>query len=177
MSLTECNDPGSELQQGTGPCVSLQSIREKVMANSNKVGTILIEDGTPLPGVLEFETEPYSNGWTSVKNLNGYALERKIREAGWTLFDLGQIKASGFGIDGDKATGSAVARLVAKAGSDNFNSLEISHIATKRFLGFHCVTVTAHERHLQNSMFLLQDKRLAERNQAKLAYSQANRTG
>jgi hypothetical protein len=147
------------------------------MENSNKVGTVLIEDGTPLPGVLEFETEPNSKGWTSVKNLNGYALERKIREGGWTLFDLGQIKANGFGIDRDKATGSAVARLLAQVRSDNFNSLEISHVATKRFLGLHCVTVTAHEWHLQNSMFLLQDKRLAERNQAKLAYSQVNRTG
>lgn len=33
--------------------------------------------------------------------------------------------------------------------SDNFNSLEISQVASKRFLGLPYVTVSAHARHLQ----------------------------
>ena len=32
------------------------------MADKIKKGTILIEEGTPLPESLRFESEPYSNG-------------------------------------------------------------------------------------------------------------------
>jgi hypothetical protein len=147
------------------------------MAAQTKMGAIFIEEGTPLPGSLKFESEPYSNGWRSVKNLNGYGMDRKIREAGWTFFDLTQIKASAFGFDREKAARRALKRLLANMKSDNFNSLEISHVAAKRFLGFSYVTVSAHVRHLQESMFLLHDKRLAERNRAKLVDSRADRRG
>jgi len=89
--------PGSELLQGGGRVVSARALpSEKVTAEQIKAGTIFIEEGTPLPDSLKFESEPYSNGWRSVKNLNGYGLDRKIREVGRTLFDLAQIKASVF---------------------------------------------------------------------------------
>jgi hypothetical protein len=45
------------------------------MADQIKVGTIFIEEGTPLPDSLRFESEPYSNGWRLVRNLDGYGLE------------------------------------------------------------------------------------------------------
>ena len=51
------------------------------MADKINMGTILIEEGTTLPNSLKFESEPYSNGWRSVKNLNGYGLDR--RSAKW----------------------------------------------------------------------------------------------
>ena len=93
----------------------------------------------------------------------------KIREVGWNLFDLAQIKARVFGFDREKAAHRALNRVLAKMKSDNFNSLEISQVTAKRFLGLPCVTVCAHTRHVQESMFLLHDKRLAKRNQARLA--------
>jgi len=178
MSLTDYTNPGSELLQSGGRVVSARALpSEKVMADQIKIGTIFIEEGTPLPDSLKFESEPYSNGWRSVKNLNGYGLDRKIREVGWTLFNLAQIKASVFGFDREKAARKALNRVLANVKSDNFNSLEISQVAAKRFLGLSYVTVSAHARHLQESMFLLHDKRLAKRNQARLAYSRADRGG
>jgi hypothetical protein len=176
MSLTDYYNPGSELLQGGGRVVSARALpSEKVTADQIKAGTV--EEGTPLPDSLNFESKPYSNGWRSVKNLNGYGLDRKIRAVGWTLFDLAQIKASVFGFDREKAARRALNRVLANVKSDNFNSLEISQVAAKRFLGLPYVTVSAHARHIQESMFLLQDKRLAKRNQARLVYSRTDRAG
>jgi hypothetical protein len=131
----------------------------------------------PLPDSLKFESEPYSNGWRSVKNLNGCELDRRLRAVGWNLFSLAQITASVFGFNREKAARRALDRVLANVKSDNFNSLEISQVAAKRFLGLPYVTVSAHVRHLQESMFLLHDKRLAKRNQARLVYSRSDRRG
>ena len=140
------------------------------MADKIKTGTILIEEGALLPESLRFESEPYSNGWRSVKNLDCYGLDRKIREAGWTFFYMaGEIKASAFGFDGEKALCRAVSRLLANLKAEKFNSLEITQVAAKRFLGLPYVTVSAHRRHIQESMVLFHSKRLVEWDGAKLA--------
>ena|SRR5438132_9476331 len=56
------------------------------MNENINTGTILIKEGTFLPECLHLETEPYSKGWGLVKHLDARGLDRKIREAGWTLF-------------------------------------------------------------------------------------------
>ena len=139
------------------------------MTDKIKMGTILIEGGALLPDSLRFESEPYSKGWRLVKNLDGYGLDRKIRQAGWTFFYMAQIKASAFGFDREKAVRRAVNRVLANLRSEKFNSLEINQVAAKRFLGLPYVTVSAHRRHIQESMFLCHDKRLAEWDRAQLA--------
>ena len=178
VSLTDYNNPGSDVLEGGGRVVSSRALpSETVVADQIRIGTIFIEVGTPLPDSLKFDSEPYSNGWRSVRNLNGYGLDRKTGELGWTLFDLARIKASAFGFDREKAARRALNRVLANVRSDNFNSLEISQVAAKSFLGLPYVTVSGHVRHLQESMFLLHDKQLAKQNQARLAYSRADRGG
>jgi hypothetical protein len=178
MSSTEHSNVASKLLQDRGTVASAQALpRQRVVADQIRVGTVFIEEGTPVPDSLAFESAPYSDGWRSVKNLNSYDLDRKICAAGWTLFDLSHVSASAFGFDREKAAHSAVKRALAKTKSDNFNALEISLVAVKRFLGLSCVTVGARMRHVQQSMFLLHDKQLAKRNQARLAYSRADRGG
>ena len=77
MSLTDYYNPGSKLLQGGARVASVRaSPSEKVMADQIKIGTIFIEESTPLPNSLKFESEPYPNGWRSVKNLNGYEFDR-----------------------------------------------------------------------------------------------------
>ncbi len=147
------------------------------MTEPISLGTLFIEEGTSLPKSLNMESERYSNGWRSVKNLTGYELDRKIRERGWTFFNLAQIKASAFGFNKEKAVRRAVDRILANVKSDHFNSLEIRQVAARHFLGLPYVTVSAQARHLQESIFLLHDRRLAERNQAKWIYSRADRRG
>jgi hypothetical protein len=139
------------------------------MTETIKTGTILIEDGVILPDSFQVESEPYSDGWRLVKDLDGYGLDRRIRETGWTFFYLAQIKASVFGFDTEKAVRKAVHRILSNLKWEKFNSLEITQVAAKRFLGLPYVTVSAHVRHIQESMFLCRAKRLEEWDRAKLA--------
>jgi hypothetical protein len=129
------------------------------MAQIIKTGTILIKDGTFLPDTLKFEGEPCATGWRLVKNLDGYGLGRKIHEAGWTFFYLaGEIKASIFGFDGQQTVRRAVKRILANLKPEKFNSLEITQIVSKHFLGVPYTKVYAHPRHAQESMFLFRDE-------------------
>jgi len=133
------------------------------MAETIKTGTILIKDGTFLPDALRFESEPYATDWRLVKNLDGYGLGRKVREAGWTFFCLaGEINATTFGFGGQRNVHRAVKRILAKLKPEKFNSLEITQVASKSFLGVPYVSVSARSRHIQESLFLFCDKDLQE---------------
>ena len=139
------------------------------MAETINTGTILIKDGTFLPDALRFESEPCATGWRLVKNLDGYGLGRKISEAGWTFFWLaGEIGATVFGFDGQKTVRRAVKRILANLKLGEFNSLEITRVASKRFLGLPYASVSAHSRHIQENMFLLRAKDHQEWDRAKL---------
>lgn len=142
------------------------------MADQSRAGTILIEEGTVLPESLKFESEPYSTSWRLVSNLDGYGLDRRVREAGWSFFFLaGEARAIVFGSDVKRTIHTAITRLSARLKSERFNCLEITQVASKCFLGFPYVRVPAHWRHIQESMFLSSAKRLAEWNQAQMSDS------
>ena len=139
------------------------------MPDTIKTGTILIKDGTFLPDALRFESEPCATGWRLVKNLDGYGLGRKVHEAGWTFFWLaGEIGATVVGFDRQKTVRRAVKRILANLKSGEFNSLEITRLVSKRFLGLPYASVSAHSRHIQENAFLLRAKDHQEWDRAKL---------
>jgi hypothetical protein len=143
---------------------------EKLMADEINSGTILIKEGTGLPEGLQCESQPYLKGWRLVKNLSSSGLDRKLCEARWTFFYMAEeLSAIVVGSDLEEMKRRAVKRVVASMKSERLNCLEITHVAAKRFLGLPYVTVSGHPRHIQESMFLFQAKRLAEWDQAKLA--------
>ena len=108
-------------------------------------GAIFIKDGALLAEALRPETEPYIDGWRLVKSLDGYGLDRKINEAGWTFFCLaGEVSASCFGFEKESTERRAVNRLLANARSGKFNCLEIVRAESERFLGVPRATVYAH---------------------------------
>jgi len=143
------------------------------MAETIKTGTILIKEGTLLPEVLRFESEPCATGWRLVKNLDAYGLGRKIHEAGWTFsWRAGEIGATVFGLDEQKTLRRAVEQILANLESAEFNSLEIMRVASeasKRFLGVRYVTVSAQSRHIQESAILFRAKNLPVRDRARAA--------
>ena len=144
------------------------------MTDAFKVGTVLFEEGTLLPDCLQLENESCSNGWRAVRNLGSCGRDRKIRAAGWTFFFLaGEVKASVFGFDAERTTLRAIKRVLANPKSEKFNCLEITQVALKRFLGVPYVSVSAHWRHIQESMFLCRAQRLAEWDRAKLTRARA----
>jgi hypothetical protein len=143
------------------------------MPDTIKTGTILIKEGTLLPEVLRFESEPCARGWRLVKNLDGYGLGRKIHEAGWTFsWRAGEIGATVFGLDEQKTLRRAVEQILANLESAEFNSLKIMRVASeasKRFRGVHYVTVSAQSRHIHESAPLLRAKDPPVRDRARSA--------
>jgi hypothetical protein len=139
------------------------------MAETIKAGTILFKGGTFLPDALQFESEPCATGWRLVKDLDGYGLDRKIREVGWTFFCMaGEIKKIVFGFEGQKRVRRAVKQILARLKSEKFNSLEITRVTSKRFLGVPYVSVSARSRHIQESLFLFRDKDLRKLGSSKI---------
>jgi hypothetical protein len=138
-----------------------------------KTGTILIKESTLLPAVLRFESEPFAPGWRLVKNPDGYRLDRKIHEAGWTFsWRPGEIGATVFGLDEQKTLRRAVDQILANLESAEFNSLEIMRVvseASKRFPGVRYVTVSARSRHIQESAPLFRAKDPPVRDRARSA--------
>lgn len=133
------------------------------MTDEIKTGTILIEQSVSVPGSAQFDTQGYCKGWRAVTGLNSDGVDRKIRAAGWAFFFMaGEIRATVFGGDAEKATRGAIQRLLEKLNPEKFNSLQITEVASKRFFGFPYISVSAHWRHIQESIFLNRRARLAD---------------
>jgi hypothetical protein len=112
--------------------------------------------------LLGLESEPCSGEWSLLKVMDGFALDRKIHAAGWNFFFMAtEVQASFFGLIGEKKIHSALKRILAKVKLQHFNSLEVTEIVARRFLGVPYVTVSAHSRHMQQSCNL--DSREARR--------------
>lgn len=121
-----------------------------------KLGSILLKEGTPFPKGFQLDSASYSPGWISVKGLDGYALDRKTRDAGWTFFYLaGENRATVFGHEGQVTVRRAIKRILAGLKSERFNSLEVTRVVFKHFLGVPYATVSFHKRNIQEGMFLL----------------------
>jgi len=117
------------------------------MADTLKAGTILIEQGTIVPECFRFETEPDSNGWKSVANLEPQELDRKLNQAGWIFFYMaGEIKSR---LDRQKALRNALKRVISQVKAQNCNGLQITQVISGSFLNLPCVSISAHSRHIQ----------------------------
>jgi hypothetical protein len=129
------------------------------MPETNRTGTILIRSGTVLPPDLILETEVFLPGWNAVWKLDGYGLGRRLHHLNWNFFHLaGEIKITVPGRSGDKAVRKAVKKILTKLATRRFNSLEITKVVAKRFLGIPTVSVTAHSRHIQKNVGLVPAK-------------------
>jgi hypothetical protein len=127
------------------------------MLATNKSGTILIRDNTPLPAGMAIERDVFLPGWKAVKDSDGYQLGRKIESAKWNFFYLaGEIRVTVLG-SGSKTLRRAVKRALAKQ-EKQFNSLEITSVISQRFLGLPFVSVVAHTRHIQQGTRLVPAK-------------------
>src|SRR6266851_7010548 len=115
------------------------------MPDDSRARTILIREDTPLAANLPIETEPFLPGWRLVKDLDRSTLARNIEGANWNFFYLaGEIRATVLGRDRPGTLRRAVRRVLAKQEGQKFNSLEITRVVSKRFLGIPFTNVTAH---------------------------------
>lgn len=120
-----------------------------------KAGSVLFKEGTLLPNGLTFDSEPFSSGWRSIKDLDGYAIGRKIPAVGWTFFYLaGESRSSAIGREGQETVHRATKKILAGLKSEKSNSIEITNIVFKTFLGMPYARVSFHLRNLQQGVFL-----------------------
>src|SRR5713101_4791252 len=133
------------------------------MSATNMSGTILIRENTLLPTGLAIESEVFLSGWRAVKNLDGSALARNIEGANWNCFYLaGEMRVTVLGRDRSGTLRKAVKRVLAKQ-EKQFNSLEITRVVSKRFLGIPFMSVAAHTRHIQQGICLVPAKDISSR--------------
>jgi hypothetical protein len=122
------------------------------MPQQVQVGSILISEWPQLFGL---ESEPYLGRWSVVKALDGFALDREIRAAGWNFFFIAsEVKVMFLGAIGEKKIQHALNRILGKVSQQHFNGLEVTGIVAKRFLGLPYAIVSAHSRHVQRSCYL-----------------------
>lgn len=127
------------------------------MGNLIQSGTLLIKRGTVVPESITFESRPCLKGWIIVQGLSASGLDRKLNEVGWNLIYLGtEISASAWGQDEAKAALKAVRRLLKRKDANHFNSLHITEIYVRRWLGVPRVRVVAHWRQMQKGPVLFQ---------------------
>jgi len=120
-----------------------------------QVGTILIDDQPLIVQALGLETEPFSANWRVVKAFDSFALDRKIHTAGWNFFFMAsEVKVMFFGALGAENIQNALKRILVKVRRQDFNSLEVTAIVAKRFLGVPYATVSVHSRHIQEGCYL-----------------------
>jgi hypothetical protein len=127
------------------------------MAQEIHVGSILTLEWPRLFGLGSdgWESEPYSGRWSVVKALDGFALDRKLRTAGWNFFFIAsEVRVMFLGAIGAKKIQHALRRILDKVSRQNFNGLEVTGIVAKRFLGLPYAVVSAHSRHVQRGCYL-----------------------
>ncbi len=127
------------------------------MSQEVQVGTILMSEWPQFLGLKSegLESEIYSGHWGVVKALDGLALDRKIRAAGWNFFFIAsEVKVMFFGALGAKKIRHAVNRILGKVSQQHLNGLEVTGIVAKRFLGLPYAVVSAHSRHVQQTCYL-----------------------
>jgi hypothetical protein len=150
------------------------------MSKIDRTRTIFIREGTPLPTIRSMESEQFLPGWRIVKNLDRQALTREIEGANWNFFYLaGEIRATVFGLDRLGTLRRAMKRILAKQErrSFTFNSLEITKVASKWFLGIPILRVTAHSRHIQEGIALIPAKDVLRRPLAAIPSERARHHG
>jgi hypothetical protein len=117
-----------------------------------QVGSILMKDWPGGTRLLSLESEPCSGNWSVLKVLDSFALDRKIHAAGWNFFFMAaEVKVMFFGVVAAAKIESALRSLLHKVRPQHFNSLEITGIVSRHFLGVPYVTVSAHSRHIQQN--------------------------
>jgi hypothetical protein len=129
-----------------------------------KSGSILFREGTPFPEGFQMDSASYSPGWRSVTGMDGYSLDRQANGKGWRFFYFaGEIGATVFGSEGQKTVRKALKQILADQKMENFNSLEVTSMVFKHFLGLPYATISFHKRNIQEGMFLQGSKDPPER--------------
>jgi hypothetical protein len=115
-------------------------------------GCLFLMKGLIAPPTLRFEGQSYSEGWKLLRGLKSSEIDSRAGDCGWNFIFLAEtMRRTAFGLGRDRALRKATNKFLAEARKNAFNSVEITEITARQFLGLYCVTVAAHSRSLQKS--------------------------
>jgi hypothetical protein len=115
---------------------------------------LLVRDGAVLPPDVTTEDEAFLPGWREVKNFDEYALRRKIRETNWSLLQLrGGKETRVMGRARQKLLRRGVTQILAELRGRKFNSVQITVLVSKYFLGLTFLNISVNLRHFQHNVY------------------------
>jgi hypothetical protein len=119
----------------------------------NESNMILIREGALLPPDFALESEAFLPGWRVVKNFDGYTLNRKIAQANWSFVRLtGEHRTRVVGRAYTGTLRKGIARILSGLRGKKFNSLEITVVGLKHFVGLAFLSISANRRHIQGGL-------------------------
>src|SRR5437016_3615669 len=128
--------PDTKAWQGEGGATpALLSLaagsRLQCVTDAIGAGSILIAAGAHLPDSILRRLDTHSCGWSAVTGGRS-AFEEQVEKAGLTFFFMaGEIQATVFDFDRQKALRGALRSLIANVKSQRCNSIEITRITGK----------------------------------------------
>lgn len=118
-----------------------------------ETGIVLIRNATRLPANLSLDCEPFTLGWKVITNLDSYAFSRRIKQRkDWSFVRLGvqrKVRVLGPATAGTLRRG--VNRILEGLKGKRFNSLEITVVVFKRFLGITFLGISAKLRQVRDN--------------------------
>jgi hypothetical protein len=120
------------------------------LEGSVKNGTLIIVEGTPLPGFGKITSEPFSKGWRIVTNLSGQGLDRHFSQIGWTVFQKAAlVQANILCLGKSQPFLKAFRKILRNIGAKKFNCLEVTSVVEKTIMGVTYVHMSARARNIQ----------------------------
>jgi hypothetical protein len=120
------------------------------MSYANEPTILLVRQGAELPPDLPTENAVFLPGWRVVRNFDNYALRKKMRETNWRFLQLrGGKETRVMGRARPEMLRRGVAQILADLKGRKFNSLEITVLASKSFLGVISLNIAVNLRHFQ----------------------------
>ena len=119
------------------------------MSDQIQAGTMIVHQSAAVR-LLNLESEPYFQKWSSLGPIKSSGLDHKVRAMGWNLFFMaGGITAVVPAWGGRNILRRGVKRLLAQTRLQHFNCLEVTQIHRKYFLGIPYLAISANPRHIQ----------------------------
>ena len=143
------------------------------MAIRLEVGCKLVEQGAPLPSVLELNSHTFGEHWRLMLSRDRGTFFDRVAASGWHLFFIAErLNTVALGTNREDAVRRGVKRLAAQVRSESYNCMEITEITTRHCCGIPYVFITADMLHIQRGFVL---DRQDSRTQARLANEWARR--
>ncbi len=116
--------------------------------------TMLLREGTKLPGDLKIATEEFREDWNLIRSGDAHWLDKKIRRRRWYLLwiDEGSLR-SGVGNTSQEAIAGALKLALRQVGA-RFNAAEVEHIELKQYPWFFIAKVRVRPYQIQQSAAL-----------------------